>query len=60
MSIVEFHEYLTCADVTESKKEALLSAGIERMKLSTWQYAKYQAKWIKKRIVNRKMTLLNL
>ena len=45
----EFHEYL----VSGANDKKLLTASIERMKLSTWQYAKYQNKWISKRIVNR-------
>ena len=49
---LEFHQYLTSDN--HANKEKLLSEGIERMNLSTWQYAKYQQKWIKKRIVNRK------
>ena len=50
---IEFHDYLTCKNETEATKEKLLLQGVERMKLSTWQYAKYQEKFIKKRIVNR-------
>ena len=45
----EFHDYLTSG----TDDEKLFAEAVERMKLSTWQYAKYQQKWISKRIVNR-------
>lgn len=48
----EFHKYLT-EDHCEEEKAKCLSDSIARMKLSTWQYAKYQTKWLRKRLVNR-------
>uniref|UniRef100_H2YDP6 tRNA dimethylallyltransferase n=1 Tax=Ciona savignyi TaxID=51511 RepID=H2YDP6_CIOSA len=54
----EFHDYLTADATTEEKmKEKMLEEATEQMKLATWQYAKYQMKFIRKRIVNRSNAL---
>jgi len=49
----EFHNYLTTQDDNSLKKERMLKSSIAKMKLNTWKYAKYQVKWINKRLVRR-------
>nr|XP_039257049.1 tRNA dimethylallyltransferase-like [Styela clava] len=49
----EFHDYLTKEVSDNNERNVLLNESIERMKISTRQYAKYQRKWIRNRIVNR-------
>lgn len=52
----EFHKYLT-EDLPAHDKERCLNDSIAKMKVSTWQYAKYQMKWLRKRLVNSKLIL---
>ncbi|CAK8698087.1 unnamed protein product [Clavelina lepadiformis] len=53
----EFHSYLVATSSNAHENPQILAEATERMKLSTWQYAKYQKKWINKRIVNRPISV---
>ncbi|XP_018671241.2 tRNA dimethylallyltransferase-like [Ciona intestinalis] len=54
----EFHNYLTADEsVNEAMKDKMLKEATEQMKLATYKYAKYQIKFISRRIVNRSNTI---
>jgi len=53
----EFHEYLVCDDEIKQENPKLFEQSVEKMKVATWKYAKYQVKWITKRLVNRMNSL---
>lgn len=44
--VIGFKEFLPWLENESDQK--LFTEGVERMKIRTWQYAKYQVKWIKK------------
>ena len=51
----EFHDYLTLPDdADDATRQALLSRGMEQMKVATRQYARKQLKWMRQRFLNGK------
>lgn len=48
----EFHEYLKVETKRQETLEKRKERAIERMKLNSWQYAKYQQKWLRKKVIN--------
>ncbi|CAF4019707.1 unnamed protein product [Rotaria sp. Silwood2] len=51
----EFHDYLLLSDIERKSEhgEKVFANAIERLKLSTRQYSKYQEKWLRMRLLQR-------
>ncbi|CAF4203074.1 unnamed protein product [Rotaria socialis] len=51
----EFHDYLLLSDIERKSEngEKIFANAVERLKLSTIQYSKYQEKWLRMRLLQR-------